>query len=74
MDNFLNTLVLPTTRTEILLYTVDTCGAVLSIAWIANFEEGVSLYILGVTAISITITLGVKLHNLFTNNSKNKKL
>jgi len=61
-------------KIEILLYTVDTFGVILSFVWIAKFKESLSLYILILTAISLTVTVGVKIYNLFNSNEENKKV
>ena len=65
---------MPQSKVEILLYTVDTFGVILSFVWIAKFKESLSMYILVLTAISLTVTVGVKIYNLFSSNAKNKKL
>ena len=52
-------------KVEILSNTVDTFGVILSFGWIAKFKESLSLYILIATAISLTITVGIKIYNLF---------
>ena len=61
-------------KIEILLYTVDTFGVILSFVWIAKFKESLSLYILILTAVSLTVTVGVKIYNLFNSNEENKKI
>jgi len=65
---------MPQSKIEILLYAVDTFGVILSFVWIAKFKESLSMYILVLTAISLTVTVGVKIYNLFSSNAKNKKL
>ena len=50
-------------KVEILSNTVDTFGVILSFVWIAKFKESLSLYILIATAISLTITVGIKIYN-----------
>ena len=74
MDKILGFLFVPQTKNEILLYMVDGFGLVLSAFWITGVKETLSIYILGVTALSLTITIGVKIHNLFNSNAKNKKI
>ena len=56
------------------LYMVDMIGLVATLFWITDLKEGLSIYILGVTAISLTVTVAVKLYNLFSSNANNKKL
>ena len=65
---------MPQIKIEILLYAVDTFGVILSFVWIAKFKESLSLYILILTAISLTVTVGVKIYNLFNSNEENKKV
>ncbi len=65
---------MPQSKVEILLYTVDTFGVILSFVWIAKFKESLSMYILVLTAISLTVTVGVKIYNLFNSNEENKKV
>ena len=65
---------MPQSKVEILLYTVDTLGVILSFVWIAKFRESLSLYILILTAISLTLTVGVKIYNLFNSDEENKKV
>lgn len=65
---------MPQSKIEIFLYTVDTFGVILSFVWIAKFKESLSLYILILTAISLTVTVGVKIYNLFNSNEENKKI
>ena len=74
MDRLLAMAVLPNGKLETVMYTVDIIGTIMTVAWIVNMKEGLSIYILGLTAISLTITVAVKLYNLITNNAKNKKL
>jgi hypothetical protein len=64
---------MPQSKVEILLYTVDTLGVILSFVWIAKFRESLSLYILILTAVSLTLTVGVKIYNLFNSDKDNKK-
>jgi low affinity Fe/Cu permease len=61
-------------KVEILSNTVDAFGVILSFVWIVKFKESLSLYILIATAISLTITVGIKIYNLFNSNEKNKKV
>ena len=61
-------------KVEILSNTVDTFGVILSFVWIVKFKESLSLYILIATAISLTITVGIKIYNLFNSNEENKKV
>ncbi len=65
---------MPQSKIEILLYTVDTFGVILSFVWIAKFKESLSMYILVLTAISLTVTVVVKIYNLFSSNDKNKEV
>ena len=65
---------MPQSKIEILLYAVDTFGVILSFVWIAKFKESLSMYILVLTAISLTVTVGVKIYNLFSSNDKNKEV
>ena len=65
---------MPQSKIEILLYAVDTFGLILSFVWIAKFKESLSLYILILTAISLTVTVVVKIYNLFNSNEENKKV
>jgi len=65
---------MPQSKIEILLYAVDTFGVILSFVWIAKFKESLSMYILILTAISLTVTVGVKIYNLFSSNEENKKV
>lgn len=65
---------MPQSKIEILLYAVDTFGVILSFVWIVKFKESLSLYILILTAISLTVTVGVKIYNLFNSNEENKKV
>ena len=74
MDKVVNLLFPPQTKGEIFLYMVDTCGLLITLFWITDIKEGLSVYILGVTAISITVTVGVKIYNLFSSNDKNKEV
>jgi low affinity Fe/Cu permease len=61
-------------KVEILSNTVDAFGVILSFVWIVKFKESLSLYILIATAISLTITVGIKIYNLFNSNEENKKV
>lgn len=74
MERLTNLLFAPQTKSEIVLYMVDGFGLVLSAFWITGVKETLSIYILGVTAISLTITVGIKIYNLFNSNDKNKKI
>lgn len=74
MERLANLLFTPQTKSEILLYMVDGFGLVLSAFWITGVKETLNIYLLMVTAISITITLGVKIYNLFNSNDDNKKI
>ena len=74
MERIASFLFIPQTKGEILLYMVDGFGLVLSIVWIGGVKEALSVYILALTAISLTVTVAVKLHNLFNSNDKNKEL
>jgi hypothetical protein len=74
MERIVNLLFSPQTKSETVLYMVDGFGLILSVVWVTGVKETLSIYILGVTAISLTITVAVKIYNLFSSNSKNKKL
>ena len=74
MERLANILFSPQTKSEIVLYMVDAFGLVLSVFWVTGVKETLSIYILGVTAVSLTITVAVKIYNLFNSNSKNKKI
>jgi hypothetical protein len=74
MERIVNLLFSPQTKSETVLYMVDGFGLILSVVWVTGVKETLSIYILGVTAISLTITVAVKIYNLFNSNSKNKKL
>ncbi len=74
MERFFNLMVVPQSKYEAALYMVDTFGVVLSIVWMAEIKDSLSLYILILTAVSLTITVGVKIYNLFNGNDKNKKV
>lgn len=74
MEKIVNIFFPPQTKSEILLYMVDGFGLILSAFWLTGIKETLSIYVLGVTAISLTITVGVKVYNLFNSNEENKKL
>tara|TARA_R110002051_G_scaffold119351_1_gene192833 strand:+ start:829 stop:1053 length:225 start_codon:yes stop_codon:yes gene_type:complete len=74
MEKIVNIFFPPQTKSEILLYMVDGFGLILSAFWLTGVKETLSIYVLGVTAISLTITVGVKVYNLFNSNEENKKL
>ena len=74
MERIVNLLFPPQTKSETVLYMVDGFGLILSVVWVTGVKETLSIYILGLTAISLTITVAVKIYNLFSSNSKNKKL
>jgi len=74
MERIVSLLFSPQTKGEIVLYTVDGFGLILSAFWITGVKETLSIYILGVTAISLTITVAVKIYNLLSSNDKNKKI
>jgi len=74
MERILGFLFVQQTKNEILLYMVDGFGLVLSAFWITGVKETLSVYILGVTAISLTITVAIKIYNLFNSNDENKKV
>jgi len=74
MERLTNLLFAPQTKSEIVLYMVDGFGLVLSAFWITGVKETLNIYLLIVTAISITVTLGVKIYNLFNSNDENKKI
>ena len=62
----------PQTKSEAVLYCVDM--AAISVGLVAKWRDYVTDYILLITALSITITLGVKVYNWLTPNNKNKKI
>jgi len=74
MERIVNILFPPQTKSETVLYMVDGFGLILSVVWVTGVKETLSIYILGVTAISLTITVAVKIYNLFTSNNNNKKV
>ena len=74
MERIFNLLFPPQTKSETVLYMVDGFGLILSVVWVTGVKETLSIYILGVTAISLTITVAVKIYNLFTSNNNNKKV
>ena len=74
MEKLVNLLFAPQTKSEVLLYMVDGFGLVLSAFWITGVKETLSIYILGITAISLTITVAIKIYNLFNSNDENKKI
>jgi len=74
MEKLLNIIFTPQTKSEILLYAVDGAGLLMSAFWITGIKETLSIYILLLTAVSISITVGVKLYNLTNSNDENKKL
>ena len=74
MEKLLNNIFTPQTKSEILLYAVDGAGLLMSAFWITGIKETLSIYILLLTAVSISITVGVKLYNLTNSSDKNKKL
>tara|TARA_R110000822_G_scaffold60323_4_gene150393 strand:+ start:275 stop:499 length:225 start_codon:yes stop_codon:yes gene_type:complete len=74
MERIVNLLFSPQTKSETVLYMVDGFGLILSVVWVTGVKETLSIYILGVTAISLTITVAVKIYNLFNSNRKNKKI
>ncbi len=74
MERIVNFLLVPQNRTETALYMIDGAGLLLTIFYIADVKEILSISILVMTAISLALTLSVKIYNLFTKNDKNKKL
>lgn len=74
MEKIVNIFFPPQTKSEILLYMVDGFGLILSAFWLTGIKETLSIYVLAITAISLTITVGVKVYNLFNSNEENKKL
>tara|TARA_R110002020_G_scaffold176636_1_gene368961 strand:+ start:97 stop:261 length:165 start_codon:yes stop_codon:yes gene_type:complete len=53
---------------------VDAFGLILSAFWLTGIKETLNIYLLLVTAISITVTLAVKIYNLFNSNDENKEI
>tara|TARA_R110002051_G_scaffold221930_3_gene285550 strand:- start:4860 stop:5084 length:225 start_codon:yes stop_codon:yes gene_type:complete len=74
MEKLFSIFFIPQTKNETILYMVDAFGLILSAVWITGMKETLSIYILIITAISLTITVGVKIHNLFNSNDENKKI
>ena len=74
MERLASILFPPQTKSDILLYMVDGFGLILSAFWITGVKETLSIYVLGITALSLTITVGVKLYNLFNSNDENKEV
>lgn len=74
MERLANFLFVPQTKNELLLYIVDGFGMLMSVFWLTGIKETLSIYILALTALSLTITVGVKVYNLLNSNDKNKKL
>lgn len=72
--NMLNMAVVPQTKGEAVLYMVDMVGLSVTACWITDPKEALNIYMLIVTALSVTITVGVKIYNLFSSNEKNKKV
>lgn len=73
MERLANLLLVPHGRNETLLYVVDGFGLLMSAFWLTGIKETLSIYILGLTALSLTITVAVKVYNLMNSNDKNKK-
>jgi len=74
MERILNEFIIPRGKSDIVFLMVDTIGLLASVFWITGLKEGLSIYILGLTAASLTVTLAVKIYNLFNSNDKNKEL
>jgi len=74
MERLTSILFPPQTKSDILLYMVDGFGLILSAFWITGVKETLSIYVLGITALSLTITVGVKVYNLFNSNDENKEV
>jgi hypothetical protein len=74
MERLASILFPPQTKSDILLYMVDGFGLILSAFWITGVKETLSIYVLGITALSLTITVGVKVYNLFNSNDENKEV
>ena len=74
MERLASILFPPQTKSDILLYMVDGFGLILSAFWITGVKETLSIYVLGITALSLTITVGVKIYNLFNSNDENKEV
>jgi hypothetical protein len=74
MERILNDFIVPRGKSDIVLLMVDTIGLLASVFWITDLKEGLSIYILGLTAASLTVTLAVKIYNLFNSNDNNKEL
>ena len=69
---------LPKTYIEKMFYMLDGVGlGSLGMAWASTYVKThafLETYILFMTALTITITVGVKVYNLSTTNKKNKKI
>ena len=63
----------PVSKTGIICFGVDILAVSVLITTI-TFPDFLQDYILGMTALSITVTVGVKIYNLFTKNKDNKKI
>ena len=74
MEKLFSLLFVPQTKNDILLYMVDAFGLILSAFWLTGIKETLNIYLLVVTAISITVTLAVKIYNLFNSNDENKEI
>lgn len=74
MERILSFIFIPHGKSETLLYIVDGIGLLMSAFWITGIKEALSIYILVLTAVSLTLTLGVKVYNLLNDNDKNKKI
>lgn len=74
MEKLFSLLFVPQTKNDILLYMVDAFGLILSAFWLTGIKETLNIYLLLVTAISITVTLAVKIYNLFNSNDENKEI
>ena len=67
---------LPHTNGEKVLFGMDISGVLMSILsyTVLDVTELLTFYIAFMTGVSITISVVVKLYNLFTSNQKNKKI
>lgn len=59
---------------ERILYSIDLACLSIAILNMEALKEMLGIYILGITAISITVTLIVKIYNIFHPNKKDINL
>lgn len=73
LEQILNALA-PKGIEERILYSIDLACLSIAILNMDVLKEALGVYILIITAISITVTLGVKIYNILTPNKKDIKL